>query len=99
GSCPGAYVRTKTWKARDCAGHESGIVSQTINVVDTTPPSISAAGAGATIECPTAPSFTAPTASDACDPNPQVIEVSDVSVPGSCPGSYVRTKTWKARDC
>ncbi|HXJ74698.1 MAG TPA: hypothetical protein VNM37_17725, partial [Candidatus Dormibacteraeota bacterium] len=67
-------------------------------VVDSQPPTISAAGSNATIECPATPIFTPPTATDACDPNPQVMEVSDVSNPGSCPGAYTRTKTWKAMD-
>ena len=99
GTCPGSYTRTKTWTATDCTGNVSAPVSQSITVVDTTSPTISAAGANATIECPAVPSFTAPTAADACDGNPTVTEVSDVTIPGSCPGSYVRTKTWVASDC
>src|SRR5206468_1154603 len=99
GSCTGVYDRTKTWKAKDCAGNESGTLSQTIHVVDTTAPTIGSPGAEATIECPASPSFTAPTASDACDAAPAVIQVSDVASIGPCPGVYNRTKTWKARDC
>jgi hypothetical protein len=99
GSCPGTYTRIKTWRARDCSGNESGPVSQTITVMDTTAPSIGAPGGNATIECPGAPSFTPPGATDLCDSHPQVIEVSDVTTPGSCAGAYTRTKTWQARDC
>ncbi|MGH7726918.1 MAG: immunoglobulin-like domain-containing protein [Candidatus Eiseniibacteriota bacterium] len=99
GSCPGSYVRTKTWKAVDAHGNSSESVSQTVTVIDSTPPTIGSAGADATISCPSAPVFAPPTASDGCDSNPQVIEVSDVTSPGSCAGSYVRTKTWRARDC
>src|SRR5262249_16673187 len=55
-------------------------------------------GADATIDCPNAPVFTPPTATDTCDPSPQVVEVSDVTVPGACAGTYTRTKTWKAVD-
>src|SRR5258707_3991572 len=40
--------------------------TQTITVHDTTAPEIGAAGGDATIQCPATPSFTAPTASDAC---------------------------------
>jgi hypothetical protein len=98
GTCAGAYTRTKTWKAVDACGNESGTQSQTINMRDNIPPVISDAGANATIECPNTPVFTAPTATDACDSNPQVIEVSDVTTPGTCAGSYSRTKTWKAVD-
>jgi hypothetical protein len=97
GSCPNTYSRTKTWHAKDACGNSSGTVSQTITVVDTTAPTITAAGPNAIIECPATPAFTAPTASDTCG-GAEVIEDSDVTVPGSCPGSYSRTKTWHAKD-
>src|SRR5262249_36883474 len=42
--------------------------------------------------------FTAPTATDNCDANPQIILVSDVTTPGTCAGTYTETKTWKAKD-
>ena len=96
GSCGNTYSRTKTWHAEDECGNSSGSKSQTITVVDTTPPSIGDAGPNATIYCPSQPVFTAPTASDSCG-NATVIEVSDVTTPGSC-GTYTRTKTWQARD-
>ena len=70
GACAGTYTRTKTWKARDICGNESGTVSQTITVQDVTAPVISAAGADATIDCPATPVFTAPTATDTCDAAP-----------------------------
>ncbi|MFM9005925.1 MAG: hypothetical protein ACKOSR_10555, partial [Flavobacteriales bacterium] len=95
-ACGNTYSRTKTWKAVDACGNESESVSQTITVVDLTAPSISAAGADATIECPAEPSFTTPTASDNCG-DAQVIEVSDVTEAG-CGNTYSRTKTWKAVD-
>jgi hypothetical protein len=99
GACAGKYDETKTWKAKDACGNLSEPVSQTIHVVDTTPPAIGAPGADATVQCPTTPVFTAPTtATDACDPSPQIIEISDVKTPGSCAGKYDETKTWKAKD-
>jgi hypothetical protein len=99
GSCPGLYSRTRSWKAMDAAGNSSDVVSQTITIVDTTPPSISAAGANGSLVCPALPVFTAPTASDGCDGSPVVFEVGDVTTPGACAGSYSRTRTWQARDC
>ena len=99
GACPGSYVRTRSWKAVDASGNSSAIVSQAITVVDTTPPALGAAGPSLTISCPDTPVFTAPTASDGCDANAVVLEVSDVTTAGSCAGAYVRTKTWQARDC
>src|SRR5437762_11574862 len=52
---------TRSWDAVDACGNHSATVSQTITVVDTTPPTIGAAAANATIECTATPSFTAPT--------------------------------------
>src|SRR5206468_9650978 len=98
GTCAGSYIRTKTWKAVDACGNASGTKSQTITVRDTTAPVIGDAGANATIDCSTTPVFTPPTATDACDPSPQIVEVSEVTTPGTCSGSYARTKTWKAVD-
>src|SRR5439155_7552517 len=57
---------TRSWDAVDACGNHAATVSQKITVVDTTPPTIGAPGANATIECTATPSFTAPTASDAC---------------------------------
>jgi uncharacterized repeat protein (TIGR01451 family) len=68
-----------------------------ITVSDTTIPTILAPGADATIECPATPQFTAPTAEDACG-EVSVVEVSDITTEGACPGTYSRTITWKAID-
>ena len=40
GECPQEFTRTKTWEAEDACGNVSEQVSQTITVVDDTPPSI-----------------------------------------------------------
>src|SRR5204862_4736388 len=66
GSCANSYTETKTWDATDACGNHSATVSQTITVVDNTPPTISGQGNNTTIYCPSTPSFTPPTASDAC---------------------------------
>jgi hypothetical protein len=52
--------------------------SQVITIVDTTPPVIGAAGGNATIECTASPSFTPPTASDACN-GATVNQLTDVN--------------------
>src|SRR5207249_9391359 len=66
GSCPGNYTITKKWDATDACGNHSATVSQVITVQDTQAPTIGNAGTNATIECTATPSFTAPTANDAC---------------------------------
>ena len=66
----------KTWRANDALRQPVGsAVSQTIHVVDTTAPVISALpGTGADDRVPgDAAVHATPTASDACDPNPQTL--------------------------
>ena len=93
--CPGSYNRTKTWHAVDECGNRSGQVSQTITVVDTTPPVISPLPAPATVYCPATPQFTTPTVTDSC--STATLTYSDSRTDGSC-GSYRVTRTWKAQD-
>src|SRR5207237_185153 len=98
GTCAGTSTETRTWDATDCSGNHSVTRSQTITVVDTTPPTIGAAGTNTTIQCPATPSFTPPTASDTCG-GATVNLVSDVTTPGTCPGTLTETRTWDATDC
>src|SRR5206468_1099191 len=98
GTCPGTFTETRTWDATDCSGNHSAQVHQTITVVDTTTPAKRPAGANATIECPATPSFTPPTASDTCG-GATVNLISDVTTPGTCPGTFTETRTWDATDC
>src|SRR5207302_9858079 len=72
-------------------------VHQTVTVHDTTAPTIGGQGSNATIECPATPSFTAPTASDACGGS-TVVEDGDTTAAGTCANDYSRTKTWHAVD-
>src|SRR5207247_4043237 len=92
GTCPQAYSVTRTWTTKDCSGSTS-TATQTINVQDTTAPVLSSLPAPSTIECPATPSFTTPTATDACDPAPS-LTFADVTTPGTCPQAYSVTRTW-----
>src|SRR5207249_3635690 len=96
GSCPQDYSVTRTWTATD-ACHNSSTASQSITVHDTTAPEISTLPGPSTIECPASPSFTTPTASDACDPSPS-LTFADSTTAGSCPQDYSVTRTWTATD-
>src|SRR5206468_5410892 len=71
--------------------------SQTITVHDITAPVISGVGSPETIECPATPSFSSPTASDACDPSPS-FTFADSTTAGSCPQDYSVTRRWTATD-
>jgi hypothetical protein len=98
GSCPQEKTITRTWTATDACGNFS-TCTQTINIVDTTPPSITCP-ADATVECDesTAPANTgSATATDNCDASP-TISFTDVVTPGSCPQEKTITRTWTATD-
>src|SRR5207249_799364 len=97
GSCANNYTEVRTWDAVDACGNHSATVSQTITVTDTTPPTIGGQGANATIECTATPSFTAPTATDACG-TATVNQLSDVTTQGSCANNYTEVRTWDAVD-
>ena len=98
GTCVSTYHRTLTWKAVDGCGNSSPLVSQTIFVFDNVGPVISSAGNDTTVSCTSPIVFTPPTATDNCDAHPLIVQLSDVTIPGTCPGSYTRTITWKAQD-
>src|SRR5207237_238402 len=88
---------TVTWHAVDACGNTSAQKSRTVTVEDTTPPVLANPAANATIECPATPSFTAPTASDACG-GATVVQDSDTTAQGSCANNYTETVTWHAVD-
>src|SRR5437773_2493979 len=86
---------TRTWDAVDACGNHSATVSQTITLIDTTPPTIGSPGAPATIDCTATPSFTPPTASDDCN-GATVNQLTDVTGGTGCVKTV--TRTWDAVD-
>src|SRR5258705_7680530 len=62
-----ARVITQTWDAVDACNNHNATRTQFITITDTHAPTLCAAGADATIECTGTPTFTAPTASHACN--------------------------------
>jgi hypothetical protein len=90
-------VITRSWDATDACGNHSATRTQVITVRDTQGPTIGQAGADATINCPSTPSFTAPTASDACN-GATVNLVSNQTVQSGVNGAYTVTRVWDATD-
>src|SRR5204863_1376685 len=71
--------------------------SQVFHVVDTTAPEISTLSLHDALPISNAPSFTTPTATDACDPSP-TLTFADATTAGSCPQNHDVTRTWTATD-
>ncbi|HJW29867.1 MAG TPA: hypothetical protein VJ508_11580, partial [Saprospiraceae bacterium] len=93
GTCPQAYLISRTWTAIDDCGN-AGSCTQTIYVIDNVAPAISCP-TDITIQCTATsdPANTgAATSSDNCDGTP-VITYSDVTVAGSCPQAYFIQRT------
>jgi len=95
-ACGNSYSRTITWKAVDACGNESSPVSQTITVVDTTSPIISAP-ADVTVAC----AFDVPSAEavDATD-NCSEVEVTyaDSVTSYECENRFVVERVYTATD-
>ena len=97
--CPGLYSVKRTWRAADSCGN-AATCSQTINVFDTRPPTLSCAG-DRVLECGDMLMFDAPSAVDICDGTNLTIAVvstlTNAATP-RCPGLYSVKRTWRATD-
>jgi len=92
------FTVLRTWTFTDNCGNVSG-VTQNIQVIDTTPPEITAPFS-VTVECgeSTDPTDTGTaTATDNCTSTPTVT-FSDATVTGTCPAVYIINRTWIATD-
>src|SRR5258705_8061652 len=90
-----ARVITQTWDAVDACNNHSATRTQVITITDTQAPTIGAAGADATIECTGTPTFTSPTASDACNAATENL-LTSTTTGNAC--ARVITQTWDAVD-
>jgi hypothetical protein len=95
---PCVTTATRQWQATDCCGNASALCSQTVTIVDTTPPVITCA-TNKTVQCGSAWSFDPPTAIDGCCGTNVTITVLSTLTnnPTPCPGTI--TRTWRATDC
>ena len=94
GDCPQEYTLIRTYTSMDECGNET-VMSQTIQVQDTTDPELEA-GPNMTIECDEVVPAPEYTASDNC--GDVVVTVEEEIMPGSCPQEYLLTRTYTATD-
>src|SRR5204863_2395489 len=76
----------------------TSIAFRTMLFLSTHAPDISPLPPPSTIECPAMPSFTTPSASDACDQNPSLTFSDSSPQEGTCANNYSVTRTWTATD-
>ena len=96
GVCAGSRIITRTWTATDDCGN-SNTASQVITLEDTTAPDFANVPQDVTVECDEALPTGAPTATDACDTDVDVV-MNEQQQPGSCPQELVITRVWTATD-
>lgn len=87
---------TYIWLAVDHCDNAT-TVDQVITIVDTTAPVIDSEDSETTVACNIIVDFVAPTATDNCDEDVEIIP-SYSSTPGDCPGEYTEVYTFTAVD-
>ncbi len=95
GDCTGRLIITRTWTAIDDCGNQA-TQTQTITVVDTTPPVFESMPVDFSSECDTVPLPVDVTATDNCAT--ASVELEEVTEPGDCIGASTITRTWTATD-
>jgi hypothetical protein len=97
GACAQEKTITRTWTATDDCGN-SAQCTQTITVIDNVDPVLLGCPGNATVECSNIPAAANVTATDNCDPNPNVAftETSNMTGCGGYTGTI--TRTWTATD-
>jgi gliding motility-associated-like protein len=101
GSCANSYQLIRKWVAADACGNVSDTLRQIITVQDTTRPVFAGTvPPDVTVECNMVPAGITLTASDNCTAGTITATMKDstITIPGSCAGSYVIKRIWRAAD-
>ena len=93
--CGQTFSATRTWVATDLCGN-TNTCSQTIDVVDTTAPTI-VCNTNRIVECSAAWDFDTPLVSDTCDTN-VLLTITDTITNNHCGATFTATRTWLATD-
>ena len=106
GICSGSYTRERKWTATDNCGNVNAVqYTQIITVTDNIAPVWDqvAGELDASAACDDQGSLDAalalePTATDECGSGINISLETDNTIPGGCPGTYTRIRTWAATD-
>jgi hypothetical protein len=94
-SCP--ELVTRTYRAYDeCMNYTD--FTQLITIDDVTPPEITSCPSDVSVECPDILVFERPTATDNCDPDPDLVVVDQDSILDPEPWTFHARRTWVAVD-
>jgi hypothetical protein len=96
GSNEDEYRLERTWAAADDSSNTSSC-TQTIQVMDTTPPAVTCP-ADVTVECDSVPGPGTPTVGDNCDATPTVVYGDEIRIDGNCEDRYTLQRTWTGSD-
>ena len=100
-NCVATYKIFRIWLATDCAGNTTQ-KTQEITVIDSTKPMLQLPP-DITVECDAVPVLDegAATATDNCDPNPEVVFIDEKIEQGddNCDAAYILFRSWRATDC
>ena len=97
GMCGNTLTITRTFEATDSCSNKS-TCSQTVRIVDTTPPVVTFCGPNKTVECGNVWAFDPPTGTDNCGGTNVIVSIltSVTNATGSC--GYTATRTWALTD-
>ena len=106
GICAQSGTYTNTWTFTDACGNVIPTVyTQVITITDTNPPvwTTVANALDRSLSCTDGAGLTAamtltPSATDACSPTVSYTLVSDITTSGGCTGTYIRKRSWTAKD-
>jgi hypothetical protein len=92
-----SFQIVETYSATDPCGN-TGYTTRTINVIDTTAPSLVGVPANITIDCnDDIPAAGGVTATDNCDLN-ALVSIQETTYPGNCPSNYTIERMYTATD-
>ncbi|MBM55864.1 MAG: hypothetical protein CMB32_04825 [Euryarchaeota archaeon] len=97
GDCPGDYQIIRSYTGTDCMNRQC-FHTQTVNVVDNTPPTFTSGLETQTTSCPLLTNFENAGAEDSCSEPLDIVIGEEETIPGICDGEYTLYRIVTATD-